>query len=695
MKIPYLKKKPETKKYHNISWIDNYSFVDQKTPPIMEVLKDSSKLDPEVKKYIDEENAYTEHHLKDTKELQTKLFNEIKGKIKLDDESVPFKDKKYYYWTKISKENQYITKLRKKIGSSESEEYWNGQKEFEKHKSKFFSVGDLSVSYNDLLLGYSLDLKGSEYYTIYIRQISDQKIIEEEIKDTSGDIDWALDDSCFYYSKLDDKHRCKTIYRHRLGTSQKEDELIFEEKLEQFTVSFGLTSDEKFHLIGSSDHDSTEVYYFDAKDKNSKPKLFKKREEKIKYSVDSWKKFFYVHTNKDAEDFKVCKVKHSNINEWKDYIPAKKGVLIGGLNFLDNYIIRAEKSKALPKIIIRNYKTEKEEDITNIISNEEIITPGASLMQKDTNTTKIHIGYDSLKTQGRTYEFDIVTKEKKLIKEVEIPSGHNPDDYIVKRLYAPSHDARQIPISLVHHKKTRLDGSAKLLLYGYSCYGISIPPSFSSSKFCLVDRNIIYAISHARGSMDLGMHWWNEGKLKNKVNTFKDYIATANHLIEKKYTSKGKIIFLGGSAGGLLGGAVANMAPDLFLSMVLHVPFVNVLDTSLNENLPLSPNEYKEIGRPKKNKEDFDYIKSYSPYENISKKEYPSMFITTSLFDSRVFYSEPVKYTAKLREMKTDENLLLLKCETAGHGGKTGRDNSISELAETFAFILKSADIKK
>ena len=276
-----------------------------------------------------------------------------------------------------------------------------------------------------------------------------------------------------------------------------------------------------------------------------------------------------------------------------------------------------------------------------------------------------------------------------------MPSGHNPSNYTVRRLYANSHDGKKIPISLVHHKKTKLDGSAKLLLYGYSCYGVSIPPSFSSSRFCLVDRDIIFAISHARGSMDLGMHWWNEGKLMQKMNTMKDFISCANYLIEKKYTSKGKIIFLGGSAGGLLGGAVANMASELFLSMVLNVPYVNVLDTALNEDLPLSANEFKEIGRPKKNKEHFNYIKSYSPYENISNKDYPSMFITTSLFDSRVFYSEPVKYIAKLRDMKTDKNLLLLKCETAGHGGKTGRDNSISELAEEFAFILKSADIKK
>ena len=696
MKIPQLKKKSETKTCHNVSWIDNYSYVDQKNPPIIDVLKDSSKLNPEVKKYIDEENAYTEHHLKDTKELQSKLFKEIKGKIKLDDESIPFKDRNYFYWTKVSKENQYSTKLRKKIGTSKVEEFWNGQKEFQKHKSEFFSIGDLSVSWNDLLLGYSLDLNGSEYYTIYVRRISDQKIIEEEIKDTSGDISWSLDNTCFYYSKLDNKHRCKTVYRHELGTSQKEDELIFEEKLEEFGVGFGLTSDEKWHLISSSDHDSSEIYYFDAKDKNSKPKLFKKRKKGIKYPIDSWKKFFYVHTNEDAEDFKICRVNHSDLNKWEDYIPAKKDILIGGLIFLDDYIIRSEKSKAVPKIFIRNLKTENEEDITHIISDEDVISPGASLMQKDTNTTKIHIGYDNLKTPGRTYEYDIVSKEKKLKKEILVPSGHNRNNYITKQLYVPSDDkTTQIPISLIHHRKTKLDGSAKLLLYGYSCYGVSsLPAGFSSSKFCLIDRNIIYAICGARGSMDLGMSHWTNGKLLKKKLTFVDYISAGNYLIKKKYTSKGKIIFLGGSAGGLLGGAVANMKPELFLSMVLHVPFVNVLDTALNEDLPLSANEWLEIGRPKKYKEHFEYIKSYCPYENISLKKYPSMFITTSLFDSRVFYSEPVKYVAKLRSMKTDNNLLLLKCETAGHGGKTGRDNSIKELAETFAFILKTTGIK-
>ena len=594
MKIPQLKKKSETKTCHNVSWIDNYSYVDQKNPPIIDVLKDSSKLNPEVKKYIDEENAYTEHHLKDTKELRSKLFKEIKGKIKLDDESIPFKDRNYFYWTKVSKENQYSTKLRKKIGTSKVEKFWNGQKEFQKHKSEFFSIGDLSVSWNDLLLGYSLDLRGSEYYTIYARRISDQKIIEEEIKDTSGDISWSLDDACFYYSKLDSKHRCKTVYRHKLGTPQKEDELIFEEKLEEFDVSFGLTSDEKWHLISSSDHDSSEIYYFDAKDKNSKPKLFKKRKKGIKYSIDSWKKFFYVHTNEDAEDFKICRVNHSDLNKWEDYIPAKKDILIGGLIFLNDYIIRSEKSKAVPKIFIRNLKTENEEDITHIISDEDVISPGASLMQKDTNTTKIHIGYDSLKTPGRTYEYDIVSKEKKLKKEILVPSGHNRNNYITKQLYVPSDDkTTQIPISLIYHRKTKLDGSAKLLLYGYSCYGISsLPAGFSSSKFCLIDRDIIYAICGARGSMDLGMSHWTNGKLLKKKLTFVDYISAGNYLIKKKYTSKGKIIFHGGSAGGLLGGAVVNMEPELFLSMVLHVPFVNVLDTALNEDLPLSSNEW-------------------------------------------------------------------------------------------------------
>ena len=335
MKIPHLEKKPELKSCHNITWEDNYSWIHQLN--ILEVLKDGSKLLPKVKKYLEEENAYTEYHLKDTKNLQKKLFDEIKGRIKLDDESLPYKDKEYEYWIKTTTKGNYFIKLRKKIGTNKIEEIWNGDKEKEKLNTEYFGVGDLEVSWNDKYLGYSLDLKGSEYYTIYIRDISSNKLITDKIEETSGSISFSLDDKYFFYSKLDKHHRPRKILRHKIGASVKEDELIFEEKSEAFTVGIGLSSDEKYYIISTSDHTSSEVHFFNVQEINIKPKLFKKRQKEIRYSIDSWNGNFFIHTNLDAEDFKICMCKHDSIQNWKDYIPATKGVLIGG--FTVRYLV--------------------------------------------------------------------------------------------------------------------------------------------------------------------------------------------------------------------------------------------------------------------------------------------------------------------------------------------------------------------
>ena len=686
MKIPQLKKKPEIKSCHNVTWEDNYSWIHQKN--ILEVLKDSSKLLPEVKEYLEEENNYTDYHLKDTKEYQKKLFDEIKGRIKLDDESLPFKDKEYEYWTKTTTEGNYSIKLRKKIGSKKIEEIWNGDKEKAKLKTEYFGVGDLEVSYNDKYLGYSLDLKGSEYYTIYIRDIHSGKLITEKIEETSGSITFSLNDEYIFYSKLDDFHRPRKIYRHKIGTSAKNDELIFEEKSEAFTCGISLSSDEKYFFITTSDHNTSEQYYFAVGEKKPQPKLIKKRKKGIIYSVSSWQNYFYCHTNENAEDFKIERCSNLDEQNWETYIAAKDEVLIGGLIFLKNWIIRGEKSNALGKLFVRNNETNVEEEL--IFSDEKVIVPGVSLIQRDKNTDFVYLSYSSPKTPGKTYLYNLKTKEKKLVKEQEIPSGHNPDDYIVERLECPSHDGRFIPITITRHKNTKIDGSSNLLLYGYGSYGSSMSPDFSSTKLSLVNRDIIWVTAHIRGGMERGMKWWKEGKLLNKKNTFKDYISVANFCIEKKYTSKKNIIGMGGSAGGLLMGAVVNEAPELFLGIVMAVPFVDSLTTNLDHSLPLTVGEFDEFGNAKDNKKHFDYVFSYAPYNNIKKMDYPHILITTSLSDNRVLFDEPAKFTAKLREYKTDNNLLLLKTEmNAGHGGKSGRDGAIEEIAFDYAFILK------
>ena len=686
MKIPQLKKKPEIKKCHNLSWEDNYSWIHQ--GDILEVLKDIKKLDPNVRKYLEEENSYTDFHLADTKKIQKKLFDEIKGRIKLDDESLPFKDFKYEYWTKTTTKGNYSIKLRKKIGCKDIEEYWNGDEEKEKLGVEYFGIGELTVSFNDRYLGYSLDTKGSEYYTIYIRNISTKQLITEKIEETSGSITFSLDDKYIFYSKLDKNHRPRKVYRHKLGTNSKNDQLIFKEKSEAFNVGIDLSSDDKYFFITTSDHNTSEQYYFKVNEKNPQPKLIKKRKRGIIYSVNSWNGKFYNHTNENAEDFKIDVTESLEKPNWQTFIKAKEEVLIGGLTFLNNWIIRSETSNALDKLFVRSVVTGIEEEL--IFSDENVYVPGVSLVQRDKNTDKIYLSYSSPKTQSRVYSYNLSSKEKKLIKEQEIPSGHNPENYIVERVNCKSHDGRMIPLTITRHKDTKLDGSANLLLYGYGSYGSSMNPSFSSTRLSLINRDIIWVTTHIRGGMERGMKWWKEGKLLNKKNTFEDYIASAKYLIENKYTSKNKIIGMGGSAGGLLMGAVVNQVPELFLGIIMAVPFVDSLTTNLDHSLPLTVGEFDEFGNAKDKKDHFDYIYSYAPYNNIKKMDYPHMLITTSLSDNRVLFDEPAKFTAKLREYKTDNNLLLLKTEmNAGHGGKSGRDGAIEEIALDYAFALK------
>ena len=693
MNIPKLRKEKTVKTYHGHELADDYAYVDQ-PHNIIEVLQDPNKLLPEVRKYLEENNNYTEKYFRDVKSLQKKLFLEIKSKIKLSDESLKFKDDRYFYWVKTIKEGNYPKYLRQKIGSSDIEIYFDGDKEKELSESKYFGLGSISISRDDRLMAYSVDLKGSEYYDIFLRDLTTNKIIEEKIENTSGGIIWSLDSKSFFYTPLDKYHRSKKIYRHVLGTASKLDQLIFEEKDNSYSVGISLTSDEKYFVITTSDSNTVEEYFFLSSDQKINPKLFEAREKGIKYSIDSWKNYWYVRTNKNALDYQILRCEHKNIKELEVFIPQKNETIIGSFEFLDDYILRGEQSDAIPKLFIRNINTNIEEELK--ISEEPVGSPSISLMQKDTKTTKIRIAWDSLATPGKVYEYDISTKQKKLVKEVEVPSGHNPDDYLVERIKANAHDGRQIPITLVRRKDTKIDGKSKLLLYAYGCYKHSVPISFSPSKFCLVDRGIIFAIAHVRGGGELGEKWYLEGKLLNKINTFKDYISCAEHLIKKNYTYKGGLAFYGGSAGGTTGGSVINMNPELFFAALLLVPYVDCLTTALNDKLPLTPGEYEVFGNPKKYKEYFEYIKSYAPYNNLRKANYPSMLVTSSIFDNRVLYSEPTKYIAKLRDLKLDDNEQLLKCklEAAGHGGASGRDNAIIELAEEYSFILKTAGIK-
>jgi len=694
MKIPQLKRKLEVKKYHNFELIDEFSWIHQKD--ILEVLKDSSKLNPEVRKYLEEENTYTKIQMKDAEQFQKKLFREIKGRIKLNDESLHFFYKKdgWEYWTKTTAENNYSICLRKKIGDDEknTQEYWNGDKEKNKISASYFGLGDLSVSHDHSLLGYSLDLNGSEFYTIYVRRIADEKQVTEKIENTSGGITFSKDSKFIFYTLLNSKHQPKKIFKHKIGTSKKEDELIYEELDEKFTVGMGgLTSDKKFFLINTSDHSTTETFYFSADVEKINLKLFQKRREKIRYDIDSWLGHFYIHTNQDnCPDYKICKCKHENIESWEDFIPARKEVVIGGFDFLDDWMIRGEMSNALPRLFVRNLKSNKEEELK--FADEEVWSPGVSEMQKETDTDSIYISYSSPKTNSRAYIYNLKTKEKKFVKEQEVlDKNYSPKNYITERVECKSHDGRLIPLTITRHKDTKIDGTANVLLYGYGSYGNSLSFGFSNTRLSLLNRNIIWCDASIRGGRERGEAWHEEGKMLNKKNTFDDYIYAAKYLIEKKYSYKGGIIGYGGSAGGLLLGAVVNQSPELFLGMVIQVGFLDSLTTNLDHSLPLTLGELTEFGDAKRNLEHFEYIKSYSPYHNIKKMNYPNLLLVTNLKDVRVLFDEPTKFTAKLRQFKTDKNLLLLKCELedSGHGGKSGRDSAIEEIAFDYSFILK------
>jgi len=688
---PKLKRKLEIRKYHDYEVKDEFSWVHQKN--ILEVLKDSSKLDPDVRKYLEEENAYTNFRMQDTEKFQKKLFKEIKGRMKLDDESLHFFFNKdgWEYWTKTTKENNYSIHLRKKIDSNKTEEYWNGDREKKKMGASYFGVGDISVSHNHSLLGYSLDLNGSEYYTIYVRKIVDEEIVTEKIENTSGGITFSKDSKYIFYTLLNSKHQPKKIFRHKIGSSQN-DELVYEEKDERFTAGMGgLTSDEKFFLVSTSDHSTTETHYFSADQEKINLKLFQKRSEKIKYSIDSWQGYFYIHTNQDhSPDYKICRCKHENIDKWDNFIPAKKEVVIGGFDFLDDWMIRGEMSNALPRVFVRNLKNNEEEEL--VFSDEKVWSPSISEIQKESNTDSIYISYSSPKTNSRAYIYNLKTKQKKFVKEQKVlDKNYSPQNYITERLECESHDGRKIPLTITRHKETKVDGTSNLLLYGYGSYGNSLSFGFSNTRLSLLNRNIIWCDASIRGGRERGEIWHEEGKMLNKKNSFKDYISAAKFLIEKKYTYKGGIIGYGGSAGGLLLGAVVNEAPELFLGMVIQVGFLDALTTNLDHSLPLTLGELTEFGDAKRNKEHFKYIKSYSPYHNIKKMGYPNLLLVTNIKDVRVLFDEPLKFTAKLRQYKTDNNLLLLKCELedAGHGGKSGRDSAIEEIAFDYSFVLK------
>ena len=681
--VPKLRKEKKTIQLHGHELVDEYSWIKQEDWQV--VLKDPSKLNTEVLKYIEAENSFKDESLKDLKDLKKKIFEELKSRIKDKDSSVPLKDGEFSYYSKYDENSEHPQYIR--ISNNTKNETILLDANEKSKKFKFFNLGSLSHSHNHQLLAYNVDTKGSEYYDLTVEEVDTKKIITEKIENTTGEIVWHPNNETIFYTVLDQNHRPNKIFAHKIGSDPGNDILIFEEKDPAFFCSTALSQSKKFLLIRTGDHQTSEYWIADLNEDYKKIKCFKKRKEKIEYEIDHAENIFYISNNtNNAKNFKLSVSHEDDYENWKDYIEYKSDILILDFLILKSWIIILQRQNGLNEILVKNINNKQEHKIKFDDETYELSLLG----QYEYDTDFIRISYSSPITPTSIYDYNCNTKERILKKTQEIPSGYEKNNYCCKRVLVKSHDNEEIPLTIFYHQSTKLDGEAPLLLYGYGSYGITIPDSFSTNRFSLIDRGFVYAIAHIRGGREKGQEWYEKGKLLNKKNTFLDFLSCAEYLCEKKFTKKGNIIAQGGSAGGLLMGYIANEKPDLFLGIIAQVPFVDICNTMLDEDLPLTVTEIPEWGNLKNNKEDFKNIKSYSPYDNVKKQKYPNMLITGGITDPRVTYWEMTKWIAKLRDMRTDNNLLILDMNMdAGHSGASGRYDYLNEVALAYIFALK------
>jgi oligopeptidase B len=681
--IPKINKILNVVKIHNEELIDNYSWIKQKN--WKEVILDPNKLNTPVKKYLDEENLFKEEQLKDIKDIEKKLFEELKSKIKNEDNSVPKKDGDYYYAYKYNKNSEYPIYYRKNIKNNFEEIILDCEKKSKTHS--YFNVATISHSHNHKYLAYNIDTNGSEYFSIFIENIETKEILSPEIKNTTGDIIWSLDNNYIFYVGLDQNHRPTKVFKHKIGSDSEKDLLIYEEKDPSFFCSINLSKTKKYLFIRTADHETSEYLFINLKLNQTTPILFKKRIKKIEYDLEHHEKFFVISTNIDnAKNFKIMISHEESYQKWEEFITYERINLILDFILLKDWLVRLERTEGSENIIILNLNNKNQHKISFDEEAYNLSLDHGYEYETDT----FRYSYSSPTTPKSIFDYDCKSKKQELKKTQEVPSGHNKDDYICKKIFATAHDNEKIPITILYKKGIKLDSNNHLLLYGYGSYGISIPSNFSTNRLSLVDRGIIYAIAHIRGGKEKGYEWYENGKLLNKKNTFLDFISCAEKLCEDKYTSPKKIIAQGGSAGGLLMGYIANERPDLFLGIIAQVPFVDICNTMLDEDLPLTVTEIPEWGDIKNDKKSFLYVKSYSPYDNVKKQNYPHMLVTGGISDPRVTYWEMTKWVAKLRENKTDDNLLLLHMNmTAGHSGASGRFDYLKEIAMEYGFVLK------
>jgi oligopeptidase B len=685
--VPKINKILSTVKIHNEELIDNYSWIKQKD--WKEVILNPNKLNTQVKKYLDEENLFKDNQLKDINDIEKKLFEELKSKIKNEDNSVPKKDGNYLYGYKYNKNSEYPIYYRKNTTNNSEEIILDCEKKSKTHT--YFNVASISHSHDHRHVAYNIDTNGSEYFSIFIEDIQKQELLSPEIKNTTGDIVWSLDNNYIFYVRLDQNHRPTKVFKHKIGSNSEKDLLIYEEKDPSFFCSINLSKTKNYLFIRTADHETSEYLFINLKLNEIIPTLFKKRVKKIEYDLEHHEKFFLISTNIDnAKNFKIMISHEESYQKWEEFIPYQKVNLILDFILLKDWLVRLERTEGSENIIILNLNNKNQHKIS---FNEEAYNLSLD-HGYEYETDTFRYSYSSPTTPKSVFDYDCKSKKQELKKTQEVPSGHNKDDYICKKIFATAHDNEKIPITILYKKDVKLDSNNYLLLYGYGSYGISIPSNFSTNRLSLVDRGIVYAIAHIRGGKEKGYEWYENGKLLNKKNTFLDFISCAEKLCEDKYTSPKKIVAQGGSAGGLLMGYIANERPDLFLGIIAQVPFVDICNTMLDEDLPLTVTEIPEWGDIKNDKKSFLYVKSYSPYDNVKKQNYPHMLVTGGISDPRVTYWEMTKWVAKLRENKTDNNLLLLHMNmTAGHSGASGRFDYLKEIAMEYGFVLKICKI--
>ena len=673
---PETEKKPKITEINGDRMLDNYFWLREKT-------------NPEVIAHLEAENAYTGAMMKPTEALQEKLYNEILSHIKQTDVTVPYKRSGYYYFSKTKEGLQYPIYFRKKGSPDAAEELILDQNELAKGQ-KFMSLGDMLPSDDGNLLAYSTDNTGYRQYLLQFKDLRTGQLLPDKMERVTS-VAWANDNKTLFYVTEDPvTKRSDKLFRHVLGTDKYD--LIHEEKDELFDIGVGRSLDKAVIFLGAYSKTSNEFRYIPATDPNAAWKIILPRQADHEYDVDHRGDLFYIRTNKGATNFRVVTAPVSDPSEknWKEFVAHRPAVKIDSIDLFVNHAVLSEWENGLEQIEIIDFKTSKRH---RIVFPEPVYSAGLSDNRgfnpnREFNTNVLRYNYQSLTTPNSVFDYDMNTEKATLMKQTEVPGGFDKNNYKAERVFATASDGTKIPMSVVYRKNVKLDGSAPMLLYGYGSYGISIPPTFSAGRLALLDRGVVYVIAHIRGGGELGEPWRDAGRMMNKINTFTDFIACAEHLINNKYTSKDRIVIQGGSAGGLLMGAVSNMRPDLFKAVVAQVPFVDVLNTMLDASLPLTTSEYIEWGNPNE-KAAYDYMKKYSPYDNIHKADYPAMLVKVSLNDSQVPYWEGSKFVAKLRDYKTDHNPLLLKVNMgAGHGGASGRYDAYHETAFDYAFML-------